>query len=55
MWETYKINVNDSQAQILLHGNWQSTIGLDIDQSNIWHRRADMKGVYFRIGKCLLL
>ncbi len=49
IWEVYKIHKSQSQVQTLYYGSWHPGRGLQVDESNIWSRRANLQGLFFRI------
>ena len=48
LWEVYKIHQNNSEAILLNYGNWTLQRSLITPTEEIWARRIDLKGQFFR-------
>jgi hypothetical protein len=42
--------VNNNKAQVLPYGSWTIFKGLDVNPTQMWHRRKDMQGHFFKIS-----
>ncbi len=51
LYEAYKISKGDVEAEVLYFGYWTEEDGLVVTDSNIWHRRANLKGKHLRCVK----
>ncbi len=48
IYEAYKVSLGDEEVQVLHLGTHSRDRGLELDETNIWIRRANLNGKHFR-------